>query len=154
MKLLSLDQSSKMVGWSLFEDNKLISYGSKDFSTSGLLDERISKIKKWLNKLIIETKAEIFAIEEIQFQSNYLVYKVLAELLGVLANNFYEQELLYISVESSTWKGFCKIEGKQRKEQKENSIKFVKDFFGFNVNEDEADAINLGWYVVNNKKFM
>lgn len=149
MKILSLDQSSKVVGWSLFDDTKLIKYGFKDFSIIKDLDERISNIKKWLNNLIKETNAEIFTMEDIQYQSNQMVYKVLAEVLGVLANNFYEQELLYITIESSKWKSFCQIKGKERKEQKENSIKFVKDFFGIDVNEDEADAINIGWYSVN-----
>ena len=154
MRVFALDQASKITGWSLFENTTLLRYGIIDFGQDKLeeveWDARILKLKIEVLKLIKKYKPELFICEDIQFQQNQKVYKLLAEILGVILNTFNEQEFLYEKISPSQWKGFCQIKGKARKEQKENTIKFVKEKFGNDVSEDEADAIGIGWYAVNN----
>jgi Holliday junction resolvasome RuvABC endonuclease subunit len=149
MRLLSFDQASKL-GWALFDTDtkKLLEYGVKDFSKVKDPDERLSKIKTKMNQLIQELKAEVFSIEETQYQGMIKVYKNLCELMGVIKNNFYEQEMAYIVVKSSEWKGTCGIKGKKREEQKRNAQAFVKEMFGIDASEDVCDAICQGWHVI------
>jgi Holliday junction resolvasome RuvABC endonuclease subunit len=149
MKLLSFDQASKL-GWALFDTDtkKLLEYGVENFSKVKDPDERLSKIKIKMNQLIKNLKAEVFSIEETQYQGMIKVYKNLCELMGVIKNNFYEQEMVYIIVKSSEWKGTCGVKGKKREEQKLNAQAFVKEKFGVEASEDICDAICQGWHVV------
>lgn len=148
MKLLSFDQATNKIGWSLFDNDNLIDYGTNDFSGIKDAEEKILQIKIWINQLIIEKKAEIFAIEDIQFEKNKLVFKKLAELLGVIKNSFYEQEFCYFVVENSKWRSVCGIKGRKREEQKANTQKFVLNKYNIEVSEDTADAICIGYYVI------
>jgi len=147
--LLSFDQAGKL-GWSLFdtESKKLIDYGIEDFTKVRTPEGRISKIKTRMNELIITTKAEVFAIENIQYQGMLNAYTFLAKLLGVVENNFFEKEMVYIMVKSSEWKSTCGVKGRKREEQKANAQAFVKEKFGIDVEEDAADSICIGFHVI------
>lgn len=149
MRLLSFDQASKL-GWALFDTDtgELLDYGMEDFSKIKDADERISKIKNKINETIIETKAEIFSIEETQFQGLIKVYKNLCELMGVIRNNFFEKEMVYLVIKSSEWKGTCGVKGRKREEQKKNAQLFIKTEFKIEPPEDICDAICQGYHVV------
>lgn len=154
MKLLCFDQSTAVVGWSLFEDKELIDYGFKEFSKIDDKDQRLFEIKQFMDKLIKEKKAEVFAIENIQLQ--YIgkmplvnAYRPLAELIGVIKEFFYANKYAYVIVESTKWKSYCKIKGRKREEQKLNAQKFVESKYNIKVSEDTCDAICIGEYVVN-----
>ena len=101
-----------------------------------------------MNELIINTKAEVFAIENIQYQGMLNAYTFLAKLLGVVENNFFEKEMVYIMVKSSEWKSTCGVKGRKREEQKANAQAFVKEKFGIDVEEDAADSICIGFHVI------
>ena len=52
----------------------------------------------------------------------------------------------------SSWRKVCKIKqgrGVQRKEQKQLDIQWVRQNFNIEVNDDEADAIGLGYAYIN-----
>lgn len=149
MKIISFDQSTKVVAYSVMnsKNNKLISYGKKTFDKLDNFDETIFDIISYIKEIIKKEKPEVFAIEDIQYQMNAKVFKVLAELMGAIKYEFYLKEYLYMVVPSNTWKSFCGIKGRKRKEQKDNSIAFIKEKFQIDVTEDEADAINIGLYM-------
>lgn len=104
-------------------------------------------------------------IEDIQLRANVQAFKKLAQLQGVLVNLFEKNEYLYGYVAPSQWQNFCKARGRNSKEIKSQvltvdtggkkeskilSIQFVKDQFGIETDNDNlADAISLGFYVVN-----
>ena len=71
-------------------------------------------------------------------------------LIGALLCLFQEKELLYEIVSATKWRSYCEIKGRKRQEQKENTKQFVKEKFNLDVSEDEADAVAMGWYAVNN----
>jgi len=148
MRVISFDQSTNKTGYSVFDNENLINHGVLDFSEIENSDERIFKLKTEANNLIKNQKAEIVAIEQIQYQGNLQGYKPLAELLGVMKNNLYEQELLYFIIEPSKWKSTCGVKGKKRVDQKANAQNFVKEQFDIDASEDEADAICIGWHMV------
>ena len=150
IRTLVFDQA-KHCGWALFEDEKLLEYGVEKLGDDKTTYESILlPAYNFAKKLIDETKAERVVIEGIQYQSNLSTYRKLALLQGVLICLFAENNYLYSIVEPSKWKSFCKIKGRKRQEQKENAIKFVKDNFDIDVSSDEADAICMGVWGVNN----
>lgn len=89
-------------------------------------------------------------IEDIQLRINVYSFKRLAQLQGVLINLFEKSEYLYGYVAPVQWQAYCY--GKASKNSsKEHSIQFVKTHFNIETKNDNlADAICIGWYVVNN----
>lgn len=60
------------------------------------------------------------------------------------------QRIPFILIEPTAWKSFSKIKGRKRAEQKASTIQMVHDRFGIEATEDEADAIGIGIWAVNN----
>ena len=150
MRTLVFDQA-KHCGWALFEENELIEYGVEKFGDDKTTYENILlPAFQFVGKALTETRAENAVIESIQYQSNMSTYRKLAMLQGVFVYAFLEQDIPYQIIESSKWKSLCGIKGRKRQEQKENAILFVKNKFNIDVTSDEADAICMGWSVVNN----
>ncbi len=104
-------------------------------------------------------------VEDIQMRVSVSSFKKLAQLQGVLVNLFEENEYLYGFIAPSQWQNFCKARGRNAKEKNARvlaleksgvkqskilSIQFIKDQFGIETENDNlADAISIGWYVVN-----
>lgn len=149
MRSICFDQSTSIIGWSVFDNKNLIDYGLQDFKKIKNTDQRISEIKKWMNNIIKEKQAEVFAIEDIQYQGMINAYRSLAELIGVIKSHFYDNNYAYIIVKNGEWKKHCNIKGRKRDEQKANAQKFIKNKYNIEVSQDVADAICIGEYLVN-----
>jgi len=151
---LAIDQA-KTTGYAVFEDGGLIDYGIIELGRKTDKYENILfSARDKISGLIEQTKADVIVMEDIQQQNqNVSTYKKLAMLMGVLLCLFQENNLTYDIVPPTRWKSFCKIQGRKRQEQKDSTVKFVKEYFGLDdVTEDMADAISLGWFKVNDIK--
>lgn len=150
--LLALDQATQTTGWALFENGKLIQQNI--YSPSGTLEERLVKIRKWLNEFLDQYPNEIeVAIEEIQLQSNrpgqsrdmgVTTYKKLAYVQGIIIELLTSKNIHYSIVPSSSWKSTCRIKGKGSQEQKENAANYVFEQFNIRPIQDACDAICIG----------
>lgn len=152
--LLALDQSSRVSGWAVFDDNNLVVSGTftcaqEDFG------ERLVKIVKNVKILIDTYNITEVAIEDIQLQgsvgNNVVTYKKLAEVYGVLEEQLTEWGIPYQTVFSSTWKSSLGIKGRARAEQKKAAQAYVETIYGKKVSQDESDAICIGSYVIKDK---
>ena len=152
--LLALDQSSRVSGWAVFDDNNLVVSGTftcaqEDFG------ERLVKIVKNVKVLIDSYNITEVAIEDIQLQgsvgNNVVTYKKLAEVYGVLEEQLTEWGIPYQAVFSSTWKSSLGIKGRARAEQKKAAQAYVETTYGKKVSQDESDAICIGSYVIKDK---
>ena len=146
MKLLSLDQSSHITGWAIFEDNKLIQNGKFDLKSENI-GERLWDYRKHIEKLINEYNPDKVVFEDIQMQgqiNNVMTYRILAEILGVTEEYMVEIKMPYEIISSNTWKSKLDIKGKARTEQKRNASQWVLNTYNKKVTQDEADAICLG----------
>lgn len=152
--LLALDQSSRVSGWAVFDDNNLVVSGTftcaqEDFG------ERLVKIVKNVKILIDTYNITEVAIEDIQLQgsvgNNVVTYKKLAEVYGVLEEQLTEWGIPYQAVFSSTWKSSLGIKGRARAEQKKAAQAYVETIYGKKVSQDESDAICIGSYVIKDK---
>ena len=154
IRLLAIDQA-KTTGYALFENGILVDYGAIEIGRKNDIYENIllsARIK--LNELLHRMNADMVVMEDIQQQNqNVSTYKKLAMLMGVLLCLFQENRIMYDVVPPTRWKSFCKIKGRKRQEQKDNTVLFVKELFGLtDITEDMADAISLGWFGINNLK--
>lgn len=150
IKILAIDQSTKITGYSIWEDKKLINYGIIEVDQNEKNPiERMCQMYFLIKNLIDEIEPEFVTIEGIQFQRNYSTYSLLSQLQGLIFSILFERDMAFLLVEPTKWKSFCKIKGRKRIEQKANTIQMVKDKFNIEVSEDIADAIGIGLYTVN-----
>lgn len=146
--ILAFDQASSMTGFGVYRNGKLIKYGVlnlKDITKSShgevAYDEKVENVRQFLIRCIESFNPDIVAIEDIQRQSNVKTFKDLAYLQGVLKNHMYVNNVPFVVLSPSMWRGELKIRGRKREDVKRNAQLFVKDKFDIEVTEDEADAI-------------
>ena len=154
MKLLALDQSSRITGWAVFEDNNLVDSGTFTCANDSF-GQRLVDIANKVFILIQTYSIDEVAIEDIQLQgsvgNNVVTYKKLAEFYGVLEEKLTEAGIPYQTVFSSTWKSSLDIKGRARADQKKNAQLYVQNTYNKKVSQDESDAICIGSYVVKEK---
>ena len=160
-RILALDQATHVTGWAIFDGNCVIKYGIVTLE-QGDLDRRINDLKIWLANMIEIWKPDKVLAEDIQLQEkkqgrtwendtgdqvmNVNTFKTLAQLQGVLADYLYEKKIEYKFVHTATWREACGISGKYRADKKKSAQLKVKEWFGIDVTNDEADAICIGYY--------
>lgn len=150
MKLLALDQSSKVSGFAIFSDRALLKWGKFDFDDE--VGIRLVKIREEVAKLIKDNDIDFVAFEDIQLQNsvgnNVQTFKVLAEVYGVIHEYLEENDIPYTIVSASRWKSKLGIKGKNRPEQKRAAQQYVLDTFNIEAIQDICDAICIGQSVI------
>lgn len=119
--LLSLDQSSKITGYAVFEDNKLKTFGKFAVEDNNI-DTRLVKIRQKIKDLIEQYHIDEVVFEDIQQQNNISnnvqTFKILAEVYGVVSELLEQEKIPHSSILAVTWKSLLGIKGKTRPEQK------------------------------------
>lgn len=147
--ILALDVSTTSTGYALYEGDKLIHFGYikpkyKDWLT------RVRKMAEEVANINSEKPINTVVIEDTFFLKNINTVKKLCLAQGILLGKLPEAEL--VQVFPNTWKKHFGLgKGKAtRTEQKQTSISVAETLFLLNtrLNDDEADAILMGRYVV------
>ena len=151
MKVLSIDASTKSTGFALFDGEELKSYKCVTASSSDLAT-RIKKMVFALDEILSKNNIDIIVLEEVrpeQGLQNIKTHKALMYLQGA----FYlliQERFKHIKIEylyPNEWRSKCGIKtgaGVRRSSLKPLDIKFVKETYGLDVNDDIADAIGIG----------
>lgn len=168
MKILVLDQARKGA-WSIwdYEKKRLLKYGSFNFPDKKYTySQAIRLIENLTENLMYENDITAVFIEDINLRRNVLAFKKLAQLQGVLINLFEKSRVLYDTIQPSMWQTYCNARGRTQKEvvqkatsstnkkaSKILSIEFVAKEYHIETDDDNlADAVSIGHYVVNNIK--
>ena len=149
MKILALDQSTRVTGWAVFADGSLQEYGKFDAENAGAdIGKRLTYIREKVRALIDKYDIQKILIEEIQLQNtvgnNVVTYKKLAYVQAVLIQMFDELKLPYEIIASSSWKSTLSIKGRVRAEQKKNAQIYENTKYCIKATQDECDAICIG----------
>ena len=149
MKVISMDQSTRVSGWSYFEDSEYITSGVIDMSKSKLnTDERSFEMAKELWKVIKKYKPEHLILEDTQQQNgNVKTVITLARLAGMVVGYAEAHGVKTHIVLPSKWRAALSYnQGPKvkRQELKQQSIDYVKENFGLERPEDECEAIVIG----------
>ena len=146
-RLLALDQSSRITGWAVFEDKKLLDYG-KFTITDDRGEVRLHKIRQKVKELIETYNINEVVMEDIQLQeskiNNIATFKILAQVLGVIQELLVELDIPQAAVVSSSWKSTLGIKGRTRPDQKRNAAAWVQQTYSVKPTQDECDAICIG----------
>lgn len=151
-RVLALDQASRTTGFSIFDNGKLIKYGT--FHTD--LDDEIARcvrIKSWLLSMIENWRPDFIALEGIQLQEEgttvkmgVTVFQTLARLQGILMETCFNANIPYEVCPTNTWRHACGVKGKARSDKKRSMQLLVEQWYDVQVSDDEADAIGIGYY--------
>lgn len=156
MRTLALDLSTKSSGWSLFNDKGLEAHGCITASSTDVIS-RIYKITEEVKNIFLKyTDISTVVLEEVRPENgqtgpgNIHTHKVLmwlqASIIFMLHDNSKNTKIEYLY--PSSWRQTCGIKtgrGTYRESLKQADIDFVKDTYGITVNDDEADAIGIGY---------
>ena len=147
MRVLSMDQSTRVSGYSYFEDGKYVASGVVDMSKSKLeTDERSFEMAKSLWKIIKQYKPEHLIIENVQQQMSPKTVIVLARLQGMIIGYAEAHGVKTHILLPSQWRAvlhYSQGSKVKRAELKKQSIDYVKEKYGFDAPEDECEAIAL-----------
>ena len=148
-RVLGLDQATKVSGFSIYDDKKLIKYGT--FCVQPDLDEisRDHKIKEWLISIIKIFDIDFVGIEGIQYQEEIGVttFETLARLQGILMEACFDLGVSFKIAPTNTWRAHCGVKGRSRSDKKRSMRQLAKDWFDVSLTEDEADAVGIGKYI-------
>jgi Holliday junction resolvasome RuvABC endonuclease subunit len=147
VRILGFDNATKMMGVSVFDDGELVFYNVFHF-TSKNLEQRLLQIFEIINDYIIpEWEPDHIFVEDIQMQRlQYVAFKALGMLLGVIVVALEHNEIPYEVVGSKVWRADFLVKGRSRDEQKTHAIQIVKDMYNIEVTDDAAEAILIGKY--------
>jgi Holliday junction resolvasome RuvABC endonuclease subunit len=113
-------------------------------------DYRISEMIKQLNKIFDKNKPEVIIMEDTYGSKDMYAYKKLCQLQGLVLSYCLINNITFILKMPQSWRkdlGFEIIKNGQqntREEYKSMSINHIKDKYGIDVSDDEADAICIG----------
>lgn len=153
--ILSLDLSTKSSGWAIFKEQELINYGCITSSSTDLI-KRIHIMIDEIDRILQENEISKIIVEEVRPEGGYGVgnqktHKALMYLqaaLEFLIHDNYNKKVEIEYIFPSSWRAKCGIKngrGIKRTSLKESDIAFVKENFNLDVNDDEADAICIGF---------
>ena len=144
MRILALDAATGITGYSIYDDSKLVAYGTHSTSTYES-EQKINEIKKWLEVVCQTVQPDLVIVEDIQLQKNVQMFQTLANLQGVIKDTLYEKKIPHELVYSSTWRSGLGI---NKNAERENAKKITQDYvkmcYHINATQDEADAICIG----------
>ena len=145
MRVMSFDQSTRVSGWSLFQDGEYMCSGVVDMSKSKLeTSERSFEMAKALWKILKEYKPDYLVIEDTQQQNNVKTVITLARLQGMIIGYAEAHKINVHILLPSQWRaalGYLQGPKIKRAELKQQSIDYVKNNFGLLLLEDECEAI-------------
>lgn len=147
MRLLALDQASRTSGYAIFDDGKLIDFGTFTYDDTDI-GVRLHKIRNKVDSLICDNNIDKVVFEDIQLQGNVAnnvqTFKTLAEVFGVIYELVTALNINHEAVLSSSWKSTLNIKGRTRPEQKKNAQTWVMNTYGVKPSQDASDAICIG----------
>ena len=152
MRILALDQASRISGWAIYDGTSLETYGKIDLSKYDDIGDRLHLLRTKVRDLIEDFHIDKVILEDIymdgQHINNVQTFKILAEVFGVLYELCISLKIPVEAVLAGTWKSTLNIKGKTRPEQKKNAQKWVQEKYNKSPTQDEVDAICIGAHVV------
>ena len=148
IKLVSLDTSTTMSGWAVYENGEYVKSGLIDLHRSRKdAAERIDIMCREILKILTKEKPDIIAVEQLNVSRNLKTVRELSRVIDIcyfyalLAGNCRFQEM-----SPSEWRGGLGIKAKYGERQKYKTLakNYARSCFKQDVNEDEAEAICIG----------
>lgn len=146
-RVIALDAATVTTGYAIYDNKKLVAYGTFTANATTQTKERINQVKHWLNDIFDISEPDGIGLEDVQLQRDPQTYKVLANLQGVIVDQIFERKYDFLLSNSSTWRAYAGLHhSEERSAAKKRAQEHVLALFGIKATQDEADAICMGQY--------
>jgi Holliday junction resolvasome RuvABC endonuclease subunit len=151
IKILCLDNATKICGYAIFEDKELITYGTlKSEKNEKNPMIRIEQIYNKIKDVVLNNNIKYIVFEDTMFIKNIDTLKQLCQLQGCIMALCYDKNIGFHMFLPNEWRKHLGFKGRKREEQKQQAIDFVNDKYNLNLefklegNDDKAEAISIG----------
>lgn len=148
MRVLSMDQSTRVSGYAVFDDGKYVCSSVIDLSKSELgTYERSFEMARLLWRVLKEYKPDYLVMEDTQQQNNVKTVITLARLQGMIIGYAEAHKIKVHILLPSQWRAaldYTQGPKVKRAVLKQQSIDYVKNNFDLELSEDECEAIAEG----------
>lgn len=169
MIYMGIDASSTCIGYSVFDNHKLIDYGKIKPIKSNDWRERIEDMSEKIPKIIDKYNIDKVYIEDVPLmgKGGMKTLVILGAVQGLLINIFNSRHIIMEYISVSSWRSNLNLftgdkKGLKRDEMKQKSIAYANKTFNLNLNwvssssikndDDIADAINICWSQIKPKQ--
>lgn len=157
MKILSLDTSTKVSGYAVYDDNDLIYYSSIDKSSIKDSELRMMAMVSGIFILMQQYKPDVVVIEEMVVPRNPQTQRMLTMILGAVYGQCIQAGIHYCSLRPTQWRAAVKYAKeklpRKRDDLKVWSISKVNDLFNISgIDDNISDAILIGQAYINMKR--
>lgn len=148
MRILAFDQATRKSGVSYYENDELKYCGLLDCNNVYNSKERFHEMVKLLVGKIDEIQPDIVVFEDVDSSfGNVETIRLLAQMQGVIIGKCIESGIPYHIYKAQEWRSrlyFQQGRYVKRNELKKQALEWVKRHYGFDPQEDEAEAVCIG----------
>lgn len=159
---IGIDQSYTQIGIAIVEGpstnkGKVIAYNSYKYKGMKLKSEKRKFVSRLVAHAVKKFNPDVILVERIRTFSQGFIstayIKTTGALIGSIVDTVYPIKVW--SADTRSWKSHvCGSSKGMHKADKGVSVRFVRDKFGIETNDDEADAICIALYGLNFNKLM
>ncbi|WP_394910597.1 hypothetical protein [uncultured Robinsoniella sp.] len=144
--MLAIDSSTIKTGIAIFNNGDYQESLLLDCSNFKNMEDRFKEMSLKLIHILDTYKPYIIYIEETVVNRNVAVQRFLTRLQGVIYGYCVLNDCEFNAIRPTSWRKLAGInqKGKKRNELKKLAIDAVYQRLGFNVGDDEAEAILIG----------
>lgn len=144
--MLAIDSSTIKTGIAIFNNGAYQESLLLDCSNFKNMEDRFKEMSLKLIHILVTYKPYIIYIEETVVNRNVAVQRFLTRLQGVIYGYCVLNDCEFNAIRPTSWRKLAGInqKGKKRNELKKLAIDAVYQRLGFNVGDDEAEAILIG----------
>lgn len=143
VKVLAFDTSTKKTGWALFINGKYAESGLIDLSKNKNVEERIKKMCLTITTLIFDKSPDHVVIEELPSTRNADTVRKLSRIIGAVYYYCISKNIDYTEMSCDAWRGTVGIKNSRGGKVKIDSMDRVLQKYKLDVDDNEADAINI-----------
>lgn len=153
-KILSLDTSTKVTGYAVYNDGELFRYSSIDKSEIKDGDVRLRLMISELITLVEREAPDAVVVEETVVTRNPQTQRMLSMILGAVLGVCVSYNFNYCALRPTQWRKAVRGDDeklpRKRDELKKWSINKVNELFGIqDIGDDISDAILIGQAFIN-----
>lgn len=164
-RILSIDQAANVSGWSYWENDKPVKWGTiSPTPASAKEGRRLASLREKFGKLIDEVNPNFILIENPVGgeedktsgpENNWKTMQTLCQVQGVLMELIYEKNIPMEIISPSSWQFTCGIHKRWRAERKAGARAFVEKKYGLtetDIVQDIVDSICIAHHYIETSK--
>lgn len=146
MKLMGLDISTRITGYSIYIDGELTDHGIIDLHKMKNTEERQFHMANNILSLLEKNKPDVVYVEDTFVKGNVETSMKLMKMIGSVFGWCSFNDVVFHKIKPSAWRSTIGISigNKSRNELKDADIEYVLNKYGVKCTDDEADAIGIG----------